>query len=238
MKRIAVIEELEKHKNSGRAVLLSRYFKTGKGQYAQGDMFIGLTVPLQRQIANTYRNLDLSGIETLLRSPIHEYRLTALIILTLQFSNATPVRQKELYDFYLAHTTYVNNWDLVDLSAPRIIGGYLLERKPMRRVLYRLAKSVHLWERRSAIMATFPFLRAGDFADTFAISTILLHDPHDLIHKAVGWMLREVGKVNRTAEETFLEKHSRTMPRTMLRYAIEKFSDPARAYYLSRRTAV
>ncbi len=238
MKRIAVIEELQKHKNPDRAVLLSRYFKTGKGEYAQGDIFLGLTVPLQRQIAKTYRSLALSDIETLLTSAIHEYRLTALIILTLQFSASAPVRQKELYDFYLAHTDYINNWDLVDLSAPRIIGGFLLERKPKRRVLYRLAKSEVLWERRIAVMATFPFLRAGDFADTFAISTILIHDSHDLIHKAVGWMLREAGKVNQSAEEVFLEKYSSTMPRTMLRYAIEKFSDDKRAYYLSRRSAL
>lgn len=216
--------DLQKATNPEKAKFLARYFKTGKGEYGEGDVFLGLTVPQVRAIAKKYKDLPLSDVEKLLQSKFHEFRLTALIILTEKNDN------KKIVELYLRNTKHINNWDLVDLSSHEILGAYLLN-KP-RNILYRLAKSKNIWERRIAIITTYAFLRKKDFADTFAIAEILLHDPHDLIHKAVGWMLREIGKVDQEAEEDFLKKHSKTMPRTMLRYAIEKFSKQKRANYL------
>lgn len=218
--------DLQKAADPEKAQFLARYFKTGKGEYGEGDIFLGLTVPQVRTIAKKYKDLSLSDIQKLLKSKFHEYRLTALIILTYKKNT------KDIVTLYLRNTRYINNWDLVDLSARDIIGGYLID-KP-RDILYRLAKSKNLWERRIAVLATFAFIKNKDFKDSFAIAEILLHDKYDLIHKAVGWMLREVGKIDQKAEEDFLKKHYQTMPRTMLRYAVERFTPDKRALYMAR----
>lgn len=218
--------DLQKAANPEKAKFLARYFKTGKGEYGEGDVFLGLTVPQIRTIAKKYKNISLKETERLLHSKFHEYRLTALIILT--YKKLT----KEIVDLYLTNTKYINNWDLVDLSSHKILGTYLLD-KP-RNILYELAKSKNLWERRIAVLATFTFIRKKDFGDSFKIAAILLRDTHDLLHKAVGWMLREIGKIDQKAEENFLKKHCKTMPRTMLRYAIERFPSEKRQEYLRR----
>ncbi|OGG23790.1 DNA alkylation repair protein [Candidatus Gottesmanbacteria bacterium RIFCSPLOWO2_01_FULL_43_11b] len=218
--------DLQSQKNPEKAKLLAKYFKTGKGEYGEGDVFIGLTVPQLRKIAWKYANLPLSDIEKLLHSPIHEYRLTALIILTGKGNT------KEIVDLYLRNTKYINNWDLVDLSSHKILGTFLLD-KP-RTLLYKLAKSKNIWERRIAVISTFAFLREKDISDSLKLTEILLHDSHDLMHKAVGWALREVGKIDQKAEERFLKKHYKSMPRTMLRYAIEKMSEEKRRKYLKK----
>lgn len=219
-----VIYDLGKYKNSKKAEVLLRYFKTGKGDYGEGDVFIGLTVPQIRTVAKKYKDLPLFDIEKLICSPIHEYRLTALIILT--YKKLT----KEIVNLYLHNMKYVNNWDLVDLSAHKILGLYLLDRPRIK--LYRLARSKNMWERRIAVISTFAFLRHNDYSDALKLAEILVHDRHDLVHKAVGWVLREAGKVNREAEEKLLRTYHKTMPRTMLRYAIEKFPEKKRKKYL------
>ena len=194
------------------------FFKTGKGQYGHGDRFIGLTVPTIRRIAHRYTHLPLTDVAKLLASPIHEYRFAALEILVAQYERGD---EKAVFDFYLKHTRFVNNWDLVDTSAPYIVGEHLLTRP--RRILYRLAKSKSIWERRIAIVSTMIFIRAGEIEDTFAIARLLLADDHDLIHKAVGWMLREAGKQSAPALLHFLKENHAALPRTTLRYAIERF---------------
>lgn len=207
------------------------FFKTGKGEYGEGDVFIGVTVPEQRAIAKKFKNLSLPDIQKLLQSKEHEFRLTALIILVDQFKLAYEKRKKEIYNFYLKNTKQVNNWDLVDSSASYIVGAYLdgKNTKP----LVRLAKSKILWERRIAIVATFYSIQKGQSKNTFDIATLLITDKHDLIQKAVGWMLREVGKRSgRTTLESFLKKHYKKMGRTTLRYAIEHFSKKDRREYL------
>jgi len=193
-------------------------------------VFIGVKVPEQRIVAKQHKNLSLSEVKKLLTSKIHEHRLTALLILTYQFPKLDEKQKQKIADFYLKHTKYINNWDLIDLSAPRILGSFLQNKD--RSVLYRLAKSKSLWEKRISILSTFCFIYNQDFKDSLAISKILLNDDHDLIHRAVGWALREVGNRNLKAEETFLKKHYKKMPRTMLRYAIEKFPEPKRLAYL------
>lgn len=224
--------ELRKYIDPKKADFLPRFFKTYEGGYAEGDKFIGVTVPRSRFVAKQFKNLTLSEIRALLYSPIHEERLVALFILDHQFEKGNEKTQKEIYDFYLTHTKQVNNWDLVDSSAPYIIGKYLLDKKD-RSTLIKLALSDNLWEKRIAIVATHRFIRNKEYKDTFNIAEILLHDTHDLIHKAVGWMLREVGKnVSHETEEEFLKKHYKTMPRTMLRYAIEHFPPEKRRDYL------
>jgi 3-methyladenine DNA glycosylase AlkD len=225
-------EEMEAVADSEKARLLARFFKTGKGEYGEGDTFLGIMVPGQRRIAKRYAALPLSGIRALLSSRFHEHRLVALFILTARFRNADETERQTVFDFYLSQTKHINNWDLVDLSAGYILGGHLLDKD--RSVLYRLARSRNLWERRMAIIATSAFIRNGEFDDTLRIAEILLADAHDLIHKAVGWMLREVGKRDLKTEETFLRKHYRTMPRTMLRYAIERFEEKKRKAYLKK----
>lgn len=220
--------------NKKRATFLARYFKTGKGEYGEGDVFIGLTVPEQRLIAKKYASLLLPDIEKLLHNKIHEYRLTSLMILSIKFAKSSVSDRKKIFDFYLQNTKYINNWDLIDGSSRDIIGMYLLDKPNERKILYALAKSKSLWERRIAVIATFAFIKQRDFQNSFSIAELLLNDPHDLIHKSVGWMLREIGKLDQTAEEVFLKKHYTTMPRTMLRYAIERFSPATRALYLSR----
>ncbi len=212
------------------AEALQRFFKTGPGDYAEGDIFIGVRVPAIRRTAKEYQTLPLRDAATLLKSKIHEERMLALLILMHQYKKGRPEQQTKIFDLYMAHTAHINNWDLIDVTAPHIVGNYLRD-KP-RAPLYSFARSQSIWERRIAIIATLHFIKYNDFSDTLAIAEILLHDKHDLIHKAVGWMLREVGNRDLPTEETFLKQHYHTMPRTMLRYAIEKFPDPKRQRYL------
>jgi len=211
-----------------------RFFKTGKGEYGEGDRFLGIRVPVVRQAVKRYREAPITVAEKLLASPWHEIRLFALLLLVSHFDKGSPEVQKHIYLLYLSNTRYINNWDLVDASAHRIVGVYLHVRE--RKVLYKLVRSASLWERRIAIMATFHFIRDHDFGDTLALSELLLTDREDLIHKAVGWMLREVGKRDKRAEDQFLDKHCATMPRIMLRYAIEKHSATERQRYLKAAT--
>jgi 3-methyladenine DNA glycosylase AlkD len=224
-------KEIKMLADPDRAKSSSWFFKTGEGQYGYGDVFIGLTVPQQRIIAKKYKELPLSDIEQLLTSKIHEERLIALFILVTQFGKAKDEKKKEIYNFYLSHTKWVNNWDLVDSSADKIVGEYLRD-KP-KGILTKLAVSESIWERRIAIIATYQFIKCGDCAETFLIAKLLLKDKHDLIHKAVGWMLREAGKrCSQEKEEDFLKLHYKTMPRTMLRYAIERFPPELRRAYM------
>jgi len=207
------------------------FFKTGKGQYGEGDRFIGITVPVMRRLARRYKHLPLSQVAQLLKSPIHEHRFTALEILVAQYERADAATKQSIFDFYLRNTRFVNNWDLVDTSAPCILGEHLQSRT--REILYKLSKSRNLWERRMAIVATMPLIRAGDLNDAFGIARVLLSDEHDLIHKAVGWMLRETGKRSPVGLLKFLERHYGAMPRTALRYAIERFPEDQRKQILA-----
>jgi 3-methyladenine DNA glycosylase AlkD len=215
-----------------RAAISAGFFKTGPGQYGEGDLFVGVRVPDIRKVAKESRDLTLREVEMLLHSEIHEERLLALVILVSQFEEGDRATRKQVYDLYLANTRHVNNWDLVDLSAPRIVGGYLDTRS--RRPLNRLAKSADLWERRISIVATHHFIRQGDLGDTIKVAELLLNDEEDLIHKATGWMLREVGKRDQAVLEAFLDEHCQTMPRTMLRYAIERFSKRKRKWCMRK----
>ncbi len=225
-------KDLRKLADKEKARILQGFFKTGKGQYGEGDVFWGISVPDLRKIARESRGMVFEGIEKYLKSGVHEKRLLALLILIEKYKRTDyDGGRRVLFNFYLANSKSVNNWDLVDLSAPNIVGDYLLNKKD-RRVLVRLAKSENLWERRIGIIATFTFIRNGEFDDALRISKILLKDSHDLIHKAVGWMLREIGKRDLEIEESFLKIHYRDMPRTMLRYAIEKFDEDKRKRYL------
>lgn len=225
--------DIQKVSNPEKAEFLQRFFKTQEGEYGHGDKFLGITVPEQRIIAKKYRDLSLNDIEQLLKSPYHEYRLIALLILVLQFPKSDAAKQKEIYDFYLSHTTYVNNWDLVDSSADRIVGQYLLNNSSKISILRKLAKSDLVWERRIAMIATFQFIKNGSSKETYEIADILLHDKHDLIQKAVGWMLRESGKkVSEKELIEFLSTRYNVMPRTILRYSIEKFALQTRKQYL------
>ena len=230
-----LIKELQKVADPEKARNLAWFFKTGKGEYGEGDQFLGITVPKLREISKKYQNLDLKNLQELLNSKIHEHRLSALIILRFKYSSyakASEDKQKSIVEFYLKNTKKINNWDLVDLSCHYILGNYLLDRD--RNILYKLARSTNLWERRIAIISTFEFIRNNQCIDTLKISKILLNDKHDLIHKAVGWALREVGKKDKQIETNFLNIHYKAMPRTMLRYAIEKFSNTERKYYLAK----
>lgn len=217
------------------AQVLQRFFKTGPGEYGEGDVFLGVRVPATRRVAKECETLSLDDTFTLLTSDIHEERLLALIILARKYHKGTPDEQAAIYRRYLDHTAYINNWDLVDASAAHIVGAHLQNRS--RAPLYTLAQSKSLWERRIAIISTFHFIKNNDFDDTLKIATICITDTHDLIHKAVGWMLREVGKRDIQAESVFLTKYYRQMPRTMLRYAIEKFPEHTRQQYLKGRIA-
>ncbi len=225
-----LFNDFERLKNPAKAKHLSRFFKTGKGEYGEGDVFLGIVVPLQRQLSRKYQDLNLKDLQTLLFSKVHEYRLTALIILVLKFNKADEKEQKEIVDFYLKNTKKINNWDLVDLSCHHILGKYFFNKD--RKIFYKLARSENLWEKRISVISTFDFIRNNQFEDSLKIAEILLHDKHDLIHKAVGWMLREVGKRDLKTEEEFLKKHYKKMPRMMLRYAIEKFPEEKRQWYL------
>ena len=226
-----VKKELNKASDKGKVASYQRFFKTGKGEYGEGDWFIGVTVPKQRIIAKKYQKLPLAEISHLFGSPVHEHRLTGLLILTYQFSRAAEHERREIFDFYLEHTDRINNWDLVDATAPNIVGEYLLKRNIS--ILRRLAISDSLWERRIAILSTFAFIKQGKHEECFELAKILMQDRHDLMHKAVGWMLREVGKrCDEKLLRDFLDQHTAHMPRTMLRYAIERLPEEERLQYL------
>jgi 3-methyladenine DNA glycosylase AlkD len=223
-----LLEELKSLENKEQAKLLQGFFKTGKGQYGEGDIFLGIKVPVQRETAKKYLDLSLENIQELLNSNIHEYRLVGLLILIEKFKKVE--NKKDIFDFYLKNAKRINNWDLVDLSAPNIVGNFLLDKN--RDILLEYAKSDNLWEKRISILSTAAFIRNNEFDEIIKISEMLLNDSHDLIHKAVGWMLREVGKRDLEILETFLKKHYKNMPRTMLRYSIEKFPEEKRKAYL------
>lgn len=226
----AISRELRALASPETAINLQRFFKTGPGQYGEGDRFLGIKVPPLRMLAKRHADAGLDAVAALLASPYHEERMFALLLLMQFYQHAAQPEQVAAYDLYLAHTHRINNWDLVDVSAPHIVGRHLQDRP--RKVLHELARSPMLWERRIAIVATFHFIRRNDFDDALRIAATLLRDEHDLMHKAVGWMLREVGKRDLVAEEDFLRQHYRTMPRTMLRYAIERFPEAKRKSYL------
>lgn len=230
MSLIEIRKEISKQKNPAQAINLQRFFKTGKGEYGEGDIFYGIKVPAQRTIATQFRDLSFNDLRTLILSKVHEERLIAAFILVYQYEKGDNKKKKIIFDFYLKNRKGINNWDLVDLSAPKIIGAYLIDKE--KDLLYKFAHSKDLWEKRIAILSTFTFIRYGWFEDTLKISGILLNDKNDLIHKAVGWMLREVGNRDMLTEEEFLIQHYKNMPRTMLRYAIEKFPEQKRIAYL------
>lgn len=228
-----LLREIKLHASPVKAKSSAWFFKTGKGEYGEGDKFIGLTVPQMRILATKYQAINLSEVKKLLSSKIHELRFIALEILVIKFEKASDREKKKIVDFYLKNLKNINNWDLVDTSAPYILGRYLLMRK--RKLLYRLAESNNLWERRIAIVSTFAFIKKGELNDTFQIIKKVLKDKHDLIHKAAGWMLREAGKKDETALRLFLDQYTRVMPRTMLRYSIERFPEKVRVKYLNSK---
>ena len=224
-------KEMKLLANPKKAKLLQGFFKTGKGEYGEGDIFLGIMVPDQRNLVKKYfKDLSSEEIEDLLNSKFHEERLVALLVLVMRYEKFTDQRRL-IFQFYLENYANINNWDLVDLSAPNIVGKHLLNED--KAILYEFANSDNLWKKRIAILSTFTFIRYNKFEDALKIAEILLDDKHDLIHKAVGWMLREIGKRNLEVEENFLKKHYKKMPRTMLRYAIEKFEETKRKAYLS-----
>jgi len=234
MSATQVVKEIQALSNRGRAHDLQKFFQTAPGQYGEGDIFLGLTVPQVRTVAKEYKAISLDEIDVLVCSKFHEVRLCGLVILTLQYKAAKERKtKKKLFDLYLKAMTdgYINNWDLVDVTAP-IIGEYLIDSDDPYVLLYKLAKSKSLWQRRVSMVFTFAFIRSGDIEPTFEIAEKLLHDKHDLIHKAVGWALREAGKLNGIALRNFLSAHSHEMPRTMLRYSIEKFPERERKKWL------
>ena len=210
-------------------LILPRFFKTGKGEYGEGDRFIGVVVPNIRLVAKEFKDASFTTVKELLASPWHEMRLCGLLILVQQSRKEV---SREVFDFYLSVTDRINNWDLVDLTAPQIVGGYLLD-KP-RDVLYRLAESPLLWDNRIAIVSTVTFIRRGDLKDTYQLATKMMGHPHDLMHKAIGWMLREAGKKDSERLYDYVEAHRLEMPRTMLRYAIEKFDQPTRQWLMRK----
>ncbi len=231
-------KDLSAAKNPKQAKQLQRFFKTAPGEYGHGDIFLGIKVPAQRKICEKYINLNFTEIQKLLNSKIHEHRFCALIILISKYQKASDAEKKKIFNFYIKNSLKINNWDLVDVSAPKIIGEYLLNKNPSAKlrtskaILYKLANSKNLWQKRIAILATLTFIKNNQFSDCLKISKILLKDRHDLIHKAVGWMLREIGKRNKKVEIEFLNNYAHKMPRVMLRYAIEKFAILEKEVYL------
>ncbi|MAG38599.1 DNA alkylation repair protein [Candidatus Woesearchaeota archaeon] len=223
-----VKKELRKYAHRERVSGVCRFFKTGKGEYGEGDKFFGIYVPDIRKTATKFKELDLENIKILLDSDIHEERLLGLFILVKQFPN----NEERIYKFYINNIKAVNNWDLVDLTADKIVGKYLFDKN--KKILYKFAVSKNLWKRRIAIISTFYFIKKNKFKHSLKISNILLDDKHDLIHKAVGWMLREIGKRDQETEEKFLKKHLKQMPRTMLRYAIERFDKEKRCFFMKK----
>jgi 3-methyladenine DNA glycosylase AlkD len=229
-----ILQELLSVASPEKARFLQGFFKTGKGQYAEGDVMLGIVVPLTRDIVKKSPKLSFNDIQILIDSEYHEARLAGFLFLVKQFKKAQPEEQKEIYDFYLKNARKANNWDLVDVTCRDVIGLYLLENEEGRGVLYQLAESDNLWEQRIAIVSTWTFIKHKQFDDTLSIAEKLLNHQHDLMHKAVGWMLREVGKKDREPLVDFLEKHHKNMPRTALRYAIEHFSPEERAYFMKK----
>ena len=229
---LIVSEELEKVADPSHAKKLQEFFKTGIGEYGEGDVFLGVRVPEQRKIAKKHSNIPISELLKLLNSKFHEERLTALFILVNKFKKGDNQTREKIVSTYLANTKYINNWDLVDSSAHKILGEWLID-KP-RQILYELAKSNSVWERRISIISTFAFIDKGDYGDAISIAESLLGDEHDLIHKASGWVLREIGKNDREKLTSFLDDHYKEMPRTMLRYSIEKLPEEVRKHYLKK----
>ena len=227
----AAIQDLRARINKEKAAFFPRFFRTGPGEYGEGDLFLGVTVPNLRQVAKKHApRLTLNDLEEMLQSPYHEIRLLSLIVMTLKYEQGNADVKGEMVELYLRNLHRINNWDLVDTSAHKIIGAYLYNRD--RGLLYDLASRDHLWSQRVSIIASLYMIQKGEFEDTLKLAEILKNHPHDLIHKAVGWMLREVGKRNLQSELKFLDSHYRSMPRTMLRYAIEKFEEPLRQEFL------
>jgi 3-methyladenine DNA glycosylase AlkD len=231
------IERLEAHRSAEELRKIQRYFKSGKGEYGEGDIFMGVRMGQVFALAKEFIDMPPAEIEKLLESPIHEVRAGAVSIMSKQAARkkTTAIRKKELFDLYIRRHDRINNWDLVDLGASNVVGGYLAD-KP-RDILYTLAQSESLWERRTAILGTLYFIRQGDLVDTFKVAEILLHDDQDLIHKATGWMLRTAGTKDRQKLVNFLDQHAATMPRTLLRYSIEHFDKEQRAHYMSLKKA-
>ncbi len=234
-KFLSIVEVIKagllEYRDEEKEAYLPRFFKTGEGDYAEGDQFLGVSVPNQRKIARKYfRDIDMLDVEKLLRDPIHEYRLVALFLLVYKFERASEQEKNSIVNLYLANVQFVNNWDLVDSSADKILGRFLFDKD--KGILYDFAQSSSLWKQRIAIIATFHFIKQGHYYNTLEISKLLLHHKHDLIHKAVGWMLREIGNRNFEVEYDFLKKYYQEMPRTMLRYAIEKFEPNLRQRFL------
>jgi len=230
---IKIQEELNSLKNDEKAKVLQRFFKTGKGEYAENDEFLGVVVPDQRKIAKKYfKDVEIDELIILLKNKIHEYRLTALLILLYKYEKAGIEKKEKIFNFYLDNKVYVNNWDLVDTTCHHILGDFLLDKK--KDVLFDLAISENFWFRRIAIVSCFKFIKNNLFDDAIKISKILLNDEHHLIHKAVGWMLREIGKRDIGVELDFLNKYHKIMPRIMLRYAIERFDKEIRKNFLKK----
>jgi len=227
-----LLAELQHHADPHYQAVQQKFFKTADGEYGAGDIFLGVKVPLLRTMTRKYRSLAFEDIETLLHSSIHEYRFLALLLLIQRYRNTACDKKTILFNFYLNNSAYVNHWDLVDVSAPAIMGHYLLD-KP-KTILYTLTRSAILWQRRMAIVATLTLIKNHQLDETLYLAEQLLDDPHPLIHKAVGWMLREVGKRDQALEETFLRSHYRRMPRVMLRYSIEKFDFDRKKIYLKK----
>lgn len=230
-----IAREINKNKDKAKAIVLSGFFKTGKGQYGEGDKFLGLTMPIQRELAKKFVELDFAEIGKMLKSEYHDFRMIGLLILTYKYEKGDEKLRQKIYQFYLKNLKAVNNWDLVDITVPNIMGRYLWESEESRKILYKLVKSKNLWERRIAILATFYFLKNKDFKDTIRLAEILLKDKEDLIHKATGWMLREMGKRDLLVLIKFLDKYALIMPRTMLRYSIEKLPEKKRIYYMKKK---
>lgn len=226
-------QRLQQLANPEKAAILQRFFKTKPGEYGEGDIFLGINAPVLKALVKEYKYIRVTEAEELLHSNIHEERALALQFWVRLYAQKSPDNKELIYQRYLANTEWINNWDLVDVTASHIVGNHLLQRD--RKILYRLAKSGSLWDRRISIIATHHFIRNHDFADTLKIALILINDEEDLMHKAVGWMLREIGNRDLQPLEEFLEKHYQKMPRTMLRYAIEKFPDPKRKFWLTKK---
>ncbi|MCC7160155.1 DNA alkylation repair protein [Candidatus Nomurabacteria bacterium] len=228
-----ILEEIYSYRDAKKAKLLSGFFKTGRGQYGEGDVFWGLTVPTSRTIAKKYKDINFKEVNSLLKHKVHEVRLVAILILVHKYNFGKLSEKKKIVDFYLKNTKYINNWDLVDLSASRILGDYLFD-KSDKKILLKLANSKKLWEQRISMISTLAFIKNGELEWTFKIAKMFLNHKHDLMHKATGWMLREAGKKDEKALRNFLDKNISNMPRTMLRYAIERFSENIRLEYLKK----